>query len=94
MKVSYRRGNEHHLPLSGHSAVYYPDMRSIIFYGGFVPEGPRITNHSNKLLAFHVDLQVWSELASTSESGDVPKGRSFHSSVLVGDYMVIYGKNA
>lgn len=91
MKVSYRRGNEHHLPLSGHSAVYYPDMRSIIFYGGFVPEGPRITNHSNKLLAFHVDLQVWSELASTSESGDVPKGRSFHSSVLVGDYMVIYG---
>lgn len=93
-KVSYKRGNQDHLRRLGHSAVYYPNMRSIIVFGGVVPERPRVSVHSNKLLAFQVDLEVWSELAMTSKSGDVPKGRSFHSSVLVGDYLVIYGKHS
>lgn len=48
----------------------------------------RSSGTSNRLLAFHLDHQVWAELAV---SGDVPRGRSFHSAVLVGDYLVIYG---
>ncbi|XP_074634355.1 multiple epidermal growth factor-like domains protein 8 isoform X4 [Acropora palmata] len=92
-KVSYKRGNQDHLRRLGHSALYYPNMSSIIVFGGVVPEGPKTSVHSNKLLAFQVDLEVWSELAITSESGEVPKGRSFHSSVLVGDYLIIYGGN-
>ena len=92
-KVSYERGNQDHLRRLGHSALYYPNMSSIIVFGGVVPEGPKTSVHSNKLLAFQVDLEVWSELAITSESGEVPKGRSFHSSVLVGDYLIIYGKH-
>lgn len=92
VKISYKSGNEDHLRMFGHSAVYYADMRSIIVFGGFVPEGARVSDRSNKLLAFHVDLQVWSELAVTPSSGSVPRGRAFHSAVLVGDYMVIYGE--
>ena len=76
----------------GHSAVYYADMRSLIIFGGFVPESARRSDRSNKLLAFHLDLQVGSELSITANSGVVPRGRSFHSAVLVGDYVVIYGK--
>ena len=92
-KISYKSGNEDHLRMFGHSAVYYADMRSIIVFGGFVPEGARVSDLSNKLLAFHVDLQVWSELAAvTPDSKSVSPGRAFHSAVLVGDYMIIYGE--
>ena len=48
----------------------------------------RLSDRSNRLLAFHLDRHVWSELSVT---GDIPSGRSFHSAVLVGDYMVVYG---
>ena len=87
--MSYKQGNPHHLRVLGHSAVYYPYMRSIIFFGGFVPETPRRSARSNKLLAFHLDLHVWTELNIAAR----PRGRAFHSAVLVGDYMIIYGKN-
>ena len=92
VEVSYKRGNEHHLRMLGHSAVYYADMHSLIVFGGFVPERPRFSVRSNKLLAFHLDRHAWSELAVTANSGVVPRGRSFHSAVIVADYMVIYGK--
>ena len=92
-KISYKSGNEDHLRMIGHSTVYYADMRSIIVFGGFVPKGARVSDRSNKLLAFHVDLQVWSELAAvTPDSDSVPQGHAFHSAVLVGDYMIIYGE--
>ena len=46
----------------------------------------------NTINAFHLDKQVWSEWASSG--GAVPDARAFHSAVLAGDYVVIYGKNA
>ena len=76
----------------GHSAVYYADMRSLVIFGGFVPDVARFNVRSNKLFAFHLDLEVWSDLSNSTASADVPLGRAFHSAVLVGDYMVIYGK--
>ena len=48
----------------------------------------RKSDRSNRLLAFHLDHHVWSEL---DVAGDIPIGRSFHSAVLVGDYLIIYG---
>ena len=49
----------------------------------------RKSNQSNKLLVFHLDLHVWSTI---DVKGFVPRGRAFHSAVLIGDYMIIYGK--
>ncbi|XP_078380393.1 multiple epidermal growth factor-like domains protein 8 isoform X1 [Oculina patagonica] len=89
-KILYNRGNELHLRMLGHTTVYYADLRSLIVFGGFVPNRASLSDRSNRLLAFHLDLHVWSEL---SVAGDIPSGRSFHSAVLVGDYMVIYGGN-
>lgn len=58
-----------------------------------MPDNARVSIRSNKLLAFHLDLLVWSELAVSANSGAIPRGRAFHSAVIVGDYMVVYGKN-
>lgn len=91
-KISYKSGNEDHLRMFGHSAVYYAEMRSIIIFGGFGSKGARVSDRSNNLLAFHVDLQMWAELAVTPSSHSVPGGHAFHSAVLVGDYVVIYGE--
>ncbi|XP_022797777.1 multiple epidermal growth factor-like domains protein 8 [Stylophora pistillata] len=91
-KVSYNRGNEAKLRMLGHSAVYYADMRSLIIFGGFVPFIPRKSSQSNRLLAFHLDLRVWSSI-DVDVNGLVPRGRAFHSAVLIGDYMIIYGGN-
>ena len=49
----------------------------------------RKSNQSNKLLVFHLDLHVWSTI---DVKGFVPRGRAFHSAVLIEDYMIIYGK--
>ncbi|XP_066023971.1 multiple epidermal growth factor-like domains protein 8 [Pocillopora verrucosa] len=89
-RISYRRGKEAHLRMLGHSAIYYADMRSLVIFGGFVPSMPRKSNQSNKLLVFHLDLHVWSTI---DVKGFVPRGRAFHSAVLIGDYMIIYGGN-
>ncbi len=40
-KILYNRGNELHLRMLGHTTVYYADLRSLIVFGGFVPNRAR-----------------------------------------------------
>jgi hypothetical protein len=82
--------------LVGHSAVYHKESKSLLIYGGYSNSGdqPRFGSHTNNLHVFHVENRIWSQIRfSDSEKSDVPSQRSFHSAVIMGNYMVIYGGN-
>ena len=43
-RILYRSGNELHLRMLGHTAVYYADLHSLVVFGGFVPYRARYHN--------------------------------------------------
>lgn len=80
----------------GHSTVYHKESKSLLVYGGYSHnrDQPRFGSHTNNLHVFHVENRIWSQIRFTdSELSKVPSQRSFHSAVIMGNYMVIYGGN-
>ena len=79
--------------LVGHSTVYHKESRSLLIYGGYShsQDQPRFGTHTDKIHAFHIDNQVWSQIQPNKDG--TPSQRSFHSALIMGNYMVLYGGN-
>ncbi|XP_061416595.1 multiple epidermal growth factor-like domains protein 8 [Lethenteron reissneri] len=76
----------------GHSMVFYPEGRMLLVFGGHQPSSTRFSNRVNSVHAYHVDRRYWAHLGR-DESPSVPIERAFHSAVIMGTYMVVYGGN-
>lgn len=80
--------------LSGHSALYHPESKSILIYGGYTTRRARYSHLSNKLFAFNTVNSFWSQIHfHYIDKTYMPKQRAHHSAVIMGNYMVIYGGN-
>ncbi|EDO43458.1 predicted protein, partial [Nematostella vectensis] len=90
-EVVYKSGKLLSLEVAGHSTVYHSDTNSLIVFGGFMPLGVRASERSNKLSMFHLDELVWTELKT--DGANLPTKRAFHSAILSGDYLVVFGGN-
>ena len=80
--------------LVGHSTVYHKESRSLLVFGGYShsQDQPRFGTHMEKIHAFNIDNKVWSHIQPDKQDG-TPSQRSFHSALLMGNYMVVYGGN-
>uniref|UniRef100_S4R8P8 Multiple EGF-like-domains 8 n=1 Tax=Petromyzon marinus TaxID=7757 RepID=S4R8P8_PETMA len=76
----------------GHSMVFYPEGRMLLVFGGHQPSSTRFSNRVNSVHAYHVDRRYWAHLGRDG-SPSVPIERAFHSAVIMGTYMVVYGGN-
>ncbi|KAF2351702.1 Kelch repeat type 1, partial [Trinorchestia longiramus] len=98
-KVVYRGGNELDARLVGHSTIYHKRSHSLIIYGGIRVDIARFSKLSDRLLKFDLHNGFWSELrplqdASSRDSNGTnhaPLERAFHTALVAGDYMVVYG---
>lgn len=90
-RVHSRGGREAHHRLVGHSAVFHADSRSLLVFGGFSPENARFPRRSALLLSYHVDVKRWVTLSYDTALPTVPRERSYHAAVIVGNYMLIHG---
>ncbi|CAM1295013.1 MEGF8 (predicted) [Pycnogonum litorale] len=84
--------------LVGHTAVFDERSRSLLVYGGISVDSARFSKLSNRMHSFQVDISYWTEIhfnkVSDPKKGHddwMPMERAFHTSVIVGDYMVVYG---
>ncbi|XP_065347637.1 multiple epidermal growth factor-like domains protein 8 [Cloeon dipterum] len=78
--------------LYGHSATYHAATDVIYVYGGY--EGPR-ARPTDHFYALHVASRTWTLLPPFAEYNSfefpVPRPRTMHSSVIIDDYLLIFG---
>ena len=80
--------------LVGHSCIYHPESRSLLVFGGFLPDNARFPKRTNTLHMYHIEENYWSEVHyNTVDLTEPPKDRAFHTAAIMGNYMVIYGGN-
>lgn len=76
--------NNHNRPShrDGHSAVYYPKLDVMIIFGG------QSEKYCNDTHVLDFKSSCWRPI---NAFGDVPCGRYYHSGVLHGDSMIVFG---
>ncbi|KAG7161272.1 Multiple epidermal growth factor-like domains protein 8-like [Homarus americanus] len=94
-KVIVRGGNELEVRVIGHSTVFHVPSRSLLVYGGIRVDIARFSKLSDRLLVFDIDQHYWSQIHYPKSHNNplhhVPLERAFHSAVIAGNYMVIFG---
>ncbi|XP_045596655.2 multiple epidermal growth factor-like domains protein 8 [Procambarus clarkii] len=94
-KVVVRGGNELEVRVVGHSAVFHAPSRSLLVYGGIRVDIARFSKLSDRLLVFDIDQHYWSQIQYPRSHNNplqhIPLERAFHSAVIAGNYMVIFG---
>ncbi|TPX58871.1 hypothetical protein PhCBS80983_g02873 [Powellomyces hirtus] len=81
-------------PREHHSAVFWQSLegkrRTLVIYGGMCPD-PKTRNYPHRLhdiVFLNIDDATW---IHPDVRGEIPPGRSKHSSVVFGDRMVVFG---
>lgn len=92
--VTPRGGRAAMRRLVGHSAVYHKESRSLLVFGGFLPDYARFPKRTNALHAFHIEENYWTEINYDTQDVKPPEDTAFHSAVLMGNYLVVYGGNS
>ena len=93
-RVEARGGKTEDRRLVGHSCVFHAESQSLLIFGGFLPDNARFPKRTNTLHAYHVIENYWTEIGYNAvDPTEAPKDRAFHSAVIMGNYMVIYGGN-
>ncbi|XP_047489262.1 multiple epidermal growth factor-like domains protein 8 [Penaeus chinensis] len=91
-RVIAKGGNDLEARVVGHSTVYHSQSRSLLVYGGIRVDVARFSKLSNRLLIFDVDKLYWSQIQNPEKTGPhVPLERAFHTAVIAGNYMVVFG---
>ena len=93
-RVYFKGGNFPRKRLVGHSTVYHRESKSLVVFGGYLQRSALISERTNHILMFHVDDNYWSEVDNrqTNKSSEPIRG-AFHSAVVMGNYLVVYGGN-
>uniref|UniRef100_T1JFI7 Multiple epidermal growth factor-like domains protein 8 n=1 Tax=Strigamia maritima TaxID=126957 RepID=T1JFI7_STRMM len=92
-KVYTLGGKEMDRRFVGHSTVYHADSRSLIVYGGIAVDVAKFSKLSERVHVFNVDTKYWSWINMNRGDTDfhVPLERAFHTSNIIGNYMVVFG---
>ncbi|XP_041369444.1 multiple epidermal growth factor-like domains protein 8 [Gigantopelta aegis] len=93
-RVYFKGGNFPRKRLVGHSTVYHKESKSLVVFGGYLQRSALISERTSHVHMFHVDDNYWSDLDNrdANKSSDPIRG-AFHSVVVMGNYLVVYGGN-
>lgn len=100
-KLRVSGDSRHSRMLSAHTAVFHSVVNTIIIYGGYQSSYSKYVELSDKIYAFSIRFHVWSEINNRQVEkqrydrihNHVPGKRAHHTSVIIGNYMVVYGGN-
>lgn len=88
-----RGGKTLDIRVVAHSTVYHEDSNSLIVYGGIVAGVARFSKLSDRMFAFNLNELHWTEiLYPRSKENYIPRERAFHSTNIVGNYLVVFGE--
>ncbi|KAJ4443468.1 hypothetical protein ANN_05140, partial [Periplaneta americana] len=93
-EVRPRGGKELDVRVVAHSTVYHARTNSLLVYGGIVAGVARFSKLSDRMFSFQLDSRHWSEIQyprSHLQDMYVPRERAFHTSTIIGNYLVVFG---
>ncbi|XP_063423029.1 multiple epidermal growth factor-like domains protein 8 [Mytilus trossulus] len=88
--------------VSGHTAVFHSVSNTILVYGGYRSKYSKYVVLSGYVYAFNLQYNVWSVIKNPQiveeptykhRENHIPNKRAHHTSVIMGNYMVVYGGN-
>ena len=80
--------------LVGHSTVYHKESHSLIVFGGYLQSSALFSDRTRKIFSLSLHDNYWSDLTNNDwRESTIPKQRAFHSAVIMGNYMIVYGGN-
>ncbi|XP_075266243.1 multiple epidermal growth factor-like domains protein 8 isoform X4 [Convolutriloba macropyga] len=83
------------LQLAGHSTVYVERYRSLFIFGGFTPVSIKSSERSDRLFVLNTDKMFLSEWSTGNQTEAArPPSMAYHTAVVLGNYMVIFGGTA
>ena len=86
--VQVKAGKTPDLRLTGHSCVRHSE--SLLVFGGISTDMARFSKLSKRLFQFQTVEAVWSEI-QYPENSAAPPELAFHSSVIIGNYLIVFG---
>lgn len=89
-----RGGKDLDIRLVAHTTVHHGPTNSLIVYGGVAAGVARFSKLSDRMFTFQIDSRHWSELHYPREhlrERYVPRERAFHTTNLIGNYLVVFG---
>ncbi|GFG35976.1 hypothetical protein Cfor_03559, partial [Coptotermes formosanus] len=93
-EVQPHGGKELDVRVVAHSTVYHARTNSLLVYGGIVAGVARFSKLSDRMFSFQLDSRHWSEIhypRSHLQDMHVPRERAFHTSTIIGNYLVVFG---
>lgn len=88
--VQPRGGKSFDYRIIAHTTVFHASTKSLIIYGGIIAGIARFSKLSDRMFSFDLIDVHWSEIFYPKKTL-VPRERAFHTAVLSGDYMIIFG---
>ncbi|KAG5668747.1 hypothetical protein PVAND_016674 [Polypedilum vanderplanki] len=89
-EVKPRGGKSFDYRIVAHTTVYHKSTKSLIIYGGIIAGVARFSKLSDRMFSFNLMDNHWSEIFYPRKDS-VPRERAFHTAVIYGDYMIIFG---
>lgn len=87
--------------VSGHTAVFHEVANSILVYGGYRSSYSKYVELSNDIYLLNLHNHIWSHVENKQNLylhhggvvDRIPHKRAHHTSVIIGNYMIVYGGN-
>lgn len=92
--VRPRGGKELDVRIVAHTTVYHRRSHSLLVYGGVMADVARFSKLSDRMFLFKLSEQHWSEVhypRAHLPDTYVPRERAFHTSTILGNYLVVFG---
>nr|CAD7617041.1 unnamed protein product [Timema genevievae] len=93
-EVHPRGGKELDMRVVAHTTVYHPHTHSLLVYGGVVAGVARFSKLSDRMFSFQLGSKHWAEIhypRAHLRDTYVPRERAFHTSTVIGNYLVVFG---
>lgn len=92
--VRPRGGKELDVRVVAHTAVYHARSNSLLIYGGVMAGLARYSKLSDRMFLFKLSSRHWAEIhypRAHLRDTYVPRERAFHTSTILGNYLVVFG---
>ena len=93
-EILARGGKSFDYRVVAHTTNFFPETNSLIVYGGIIANVARLSKLSDRIFSFNIDDQHWTEIfypKSVLREMSVPRERAFHTSVISGNYLIVFG---
>lgn len=93
-EVKCKGGKPLDVRVVAHTTVYYAPINSLIIYGGITTGVARFSKLSDRMFAFNLDTQYWTEILyprANLPDSYIPRERAFHTSIVSGNYLIVFG---